>query len=362
MKNYLLLALALVLLASGVQADIIGPEPFTLLGSMILVVLVINLAINGGVVLLVQKYFLKNPLQNVSGKKIVISLIAITLLGWAADYIGPYLFMQVLQPPFAYVPLLSFFTIFLSILIFDTLLFKLYTKLSTKNSIVLAAFLGVFTNPILLFLFASPFQSMGIFILIPFIILPLAGIVAFWILTGSLASTKPADGKILLKLRKYLAILLVVGVALFIVSNLFSYKPVRLRDPTDKTIELLNDLYNKPESIKITQMPITFTPNYVLSASALSESTSLSAENICMSLGEFEEDSDRGFLLSDGSPHHRITWNGYSNQNIRIAVTCNITREKLMEDIEGTMFEEWNPNCGICEGQGRCCIVALVNP
>jgi len=159
-----------------------------------------------------------------------------------------------------------------------------------------------------------------------------------------------------------IAAIVALAILMILMPIIASVLQIFQNDPADKTIELLNDLYNKPESIKTTQMPVTFTPNVVFSADALKESTSLSAKNICMSLGEFDEDEDNGFSLSADEPHHGITWNGESNQNAKIAVTCNITLDRLMSGIEGTMFEDWSPDCDICEDRGRCCIVALLNP
>ncbi len=131
-------------------------------------------------------------------------------------------------------------------------------------------------------------------------------------------------------------------------------------DPSDKTIELLNDLYSKPETVKITPRAVTFTPEYVLSAQGLAERVPLSKDQICMSLGDFEDNDS--FLIRDDDPHHRITWKGTSNQNVKIAVTCNISEDALMDGIEDTKFDEWETNCDICDGRGRCCIVGLKNP
>jgi hypothetical protein len=159
-----------------------------------------------------------------------------------------------------------------------------------------------------------------------------------------------------------IAAIVALAILMILMPIIASVLQIFQNDPADKTIELLNDLYNKPESIKITQMPVTFTPNMVLSADALKESTSLSANNICMSLGEFEEDEDGFSIRVEDDIHHRITWNGQSNQNTKIAVTCNINLDRLESGIEDTKFEDWDPDCGICEDNGRCCIVALVNP
>jgi hypothetical protein len=159
----------------------------------------------------------------------------------------------------------------------------------------------------------------------------------------------------------YAGILVAAIIFTWAILPLFLFDPCcdGLIDPSDKTLELLNDQYNKPGVIRTT-MPVMFTPNMILSSAALSWNKSFSANNLCMSLGEFEEDEEDGFSIISTEPHHKLAWNGQSNQLVKIMVTCNINREKLMDTIEGTRFEKWSPDCGICEGQGRCCLVALV--
>lgn len=132
-------------------------------------------------------------------------------------------------------------------------------------------------------------------------------------------------------------------------------------DPADKTIELLNAMHNKPETIKTTARDVTFAPNTTLSAASLANSVPLSKNQICLTTGDFEGTED--FEWNDDPGHHRIIWHGASNQNAKIAVTCNINLDLLKDGIDGTIFENWDTSdCDICKGKGRCCIVALVNP
>jgi len=133
-------------------------------------------------------------------------------------------------------------------------------------------------------------------------------------------------------------------------------------DPAAKTIELLNDLYNRPGAIKTTARDVTFSPGTPLSAVSLAQSIPLSKEQICLSTGDFE-DSDTGFSLDEvGGEHHRIIWNGTANRNVKIAVMCHINLDSLEQELDNTLFEDFSPDCGICEGEGRCCIVALTKP
>ena len=162
-----------------------------------------------------------------------------------------------------------------------------------------------------------------------------------------------------------IAAIVALAILMILMPIIASVLQIFQNDPADKTIELLNGLYNKAEGVKTTQMVVTFTPDYVLSAAALSESTSLSAENICMSLGDFidrEDDEDAFSIRDEDDSHHRITWNGTSNQNTKVAVTCNINLKRLEDGVEDTMFEDWADECDICQDKGRCCVVALVNP
>ena len=129
--------------------------------------------------------------------------------------------------------------------------------------------------------------------------------------------------------------------------------------PTDKTRELLNNLYNQPETLK-TAEDVTFTPNYTLSGLTLSERLpfDLGKSGICMSLGDYEE-KQGGFSLTK-EPYHKITWNGNSDKLVDVVVICNINREMLEDGFQGMIVEErnWKYDCSVC-GEGRCCLVAL---
>jgi hypothetical protein len=133
-------------------------------------------------------------------------------------------------------------------------------------------------------------------------------------------------------------------------------------DPNDKARELLNNLYNQPEALKTTE-DVTFSPDYVLSSTSLSEKIPLSSEQICMSKGDYEDEDNFELQLDH---RHRIVWKGSSKKTVKIVVTCNINLDYLMEGIEGTIFEDrgWDSSldCSVCENRGRCCLVALKTP
>jgi len=157
-----------------------------------------------------------------------------------------------------------------------------------------------------------------------------------------------------------IAAIVALAILMILMSIISSIFPFFRNDPTEKTSELLNNLYKSPETIKTVE-DVTFTPDYVLSALALSERLPLGREDICMSLGDYGDEEN--FELQTVG-HHRIVWNGSSNKLTDIVVTCNINEEMLMDGIEGTIFTErdWDRDidCSICEG--RCCLVALKTP
>jgi len=145
-----------------------------------------------------------------------------------------------------------------------------------------------------------------------------------------------------------------------ILSSAFSFVGCDgcFRDPTEKTRELLNNLYDKPEAIKTTTglSDPEWTPQYVLSADSLAEGSPAEKDQLCMSLGDYEADPE--FSLQT-TPYHKIRWNGSTTKITKIFVVCNINRELLLESIKGTTLEKYNPNCDICEGKGKCCLIIL---
>ncbi len=159
-----------------------------------------------------------------------------------------------------------------------------------------------------------------------------------------------------------IAAIVALAILMILMPIIGSVLQIFQNDPQDKTIELLNDLYAKPEAIKTTD-EVSFSPDYVLSAAALSQRVPLSSEQICMSLGDFKDNDD--FDLRDkSSAPHRIIWNGSSAITIKVVVTCNLDESSFDDSLDGTVFDErgWDYDCKICEDKGRCCLLALKNP
>jgi len=137
-------------------------------------------------------------------------------------------------------------------------------------------------------------------------------------------------------------------------------------DPTNEARSLLSDLVGSPGAIKRTT-EVTFTPDSVLAASALAERLPISADQICMSTGQFAQDEDAGFNClncdgSSGSPH-RLIYNGSSNLTAKIAVVCNVSLAELTTDIGDYGLSDYEEDvtdaCGICEDKGKCCAIVL---
>ena len=154
-------------------------------------------------------------------------------------------------------------------------------------------------------------------------------------------------------------LVIVVIAAILILPPIFSCVGCTgfANDPVYETVGSLNSLFNQPDQIETPE--VVFTPSYILSAVALADRIPLSKEQICMSLGDYKDSGDFE-LTTDGA--HKITHGGTSNKVVRIVVTCNLNKELLEESIQGTMFENWEHDCSICEGQGRCCLIALKRP
>ena len=146
-----------------------------------------------------------------------------------------------------------------------------------------------------------------------------------------------------------------IAIALMLSGCTVDYFPPT---PTDNAIELLNFTYLEDDRIHPKKIS-TFVLNTVLSAEALAEVTSLKKENICISKGDFE--TEENFELQT-KPAHRLVWNGTTNVEVELFVTCNIDLESLQTGFKNTFIEEWKYDCSICEGQGRCCLIALEKP
>ena len=161
-----------------------------------------------------------------------------------------------------------------------------------------------------------------------------------------------------------IAAIVALAILMILLPIISSVLGILQNDPTDKTRELLNNLYNQPETLK-TAEDVTFTPNSNISGLALSEKLPLGKNEICMSLGDYEADTEAGFAVS-GDEHHRITWNGVSNKVVDIVVVCNLNFDMLEQGFDGTIVEErsWEySDCeDICGEDGRCCLVALKRP
>ncbi|MAG22343.1 MAG: hypothetical protein CL943_03520 [Candidatus Diapherotrites archaeon] len=159
-----------------------------------------------------------------------------------------------------------------------------------------------------------------------------------------------------------IAAIVALAILMILLPIISSVLGILQNDPNDKARELINNLYNQPESLKHTE-DVTFTPGYVLSAAALAEKVTLSSDQICITSGDFPDD-DAGFELQEvGDPtYQRIVWHGETNKVVQIAVTCHINKNRLEDSIVGTVFDdlrEEDLDCGSVCDAGRCCALAL---
>ena len=133
---------------------------------------------------------------------------------------------------------------------------------------------------------------------------------------------------------------------------------------------LLTDLDGSLGALKYTP-EVVFRPGDVLTASTLVERLPISQDQICMSTGQFEEDSVNGFECigcETASDNQRLIYYGSSNQIVMLAVVCNVNLDELNNDIEEYKLEtgdgSWEGTsiknaCKICEGKGKCCAIVL---
>lgn len=137
--------------------------------------------------------------------------------------------------------------------------------------------------------------------------------------------------------------------------------------PLNETKSLISDLVGSPGSLKHTP-EVVFKPDDVLAASALVERLPISADQICMSTGQFEEDTTNGFEClgcEEAVDNQRLIYHGKSNRTAKIAIVCNVNFDpKLKDDIEAYGLDDLGGTsitdaCGICEGKGKCCAIVL---
>ena len=137
-------------------------------------------------------------------------------------------------------------------------------------------------------------------------------------------------------------------------------------DPTTETRSILSDLVGSPGAVKRTT-EVTFEPDSVLAGSALAERIAISADQICMSTGKFEEDKQAGFECINckkDAESQRIIYHGNANLTAKIAIVCNVSNVELAKDIDAYKLKYSEGNdidkaCKICDDKGKCCAIVL---
>jgi len=146
--------------------------------------------------------------------------------------------------------------------------------------------------------------------------------------------------------------------------------------PLNETKSLISDLVGSPGAVKHTP-EVAFKPDEVLPASALVERLPISADQICMSTGQFEADEQNGFsciicsgrdepctACNGGDEPQRLRHNGNATTAVKIAVVCDNSLNELEEDIDAYGLEYPQGNsikeaCQICKGKDKCCAIVL---
>ncbi len=138
-------------------------------------------------------------------------------------------------------------------------------------------------------------------------------------------------------------------------------------DPLEETKSMMSSKIAQPGALEHTK-EVVFTPNYVLTASALSDRLPISKDQICMSTGEFTEDDGFECLNCDEDEQHRIRYNGSTEKTAQIAIVCNVDKDELLNDIdvyeddllEGDGDPDIEEACdAICSESAKCCALVL---
>jgi len=144
---------------------------------------------------------------------------------------------------------------------------------------------------------------------------------------------------------------------LFFLSIIFTIGPnPMMTDPLSEAKNMMSGIVGEPGALKSSN-PLTFEPGYVLSGAAIAEMLPISSEQICMSTGEFGENSE--FELTKSDTQDSLVWNGSNSVMARIMVVCDLDLENLEMDFE--MYEMNYPDfdCSRCQEGIRCCALLL---
>jgi len=133
------------------------------------------------------------------------------------------------------------------------------------------------------------------------------------------------------------------------------------KDPTVEARTLLSDLYNKPLTWKETAGVTFSSSNPTMAVAALVEGTNLSADQVCLSLGDF---ATAEWEITGSGGTRKIEHSTSTSRLVKIAVECARDTEDPAQDV---LDDELTSRIGSatleCDEDGcpgpTCCMVVL---
>lgn len=126
-------------------------------------------------------------------------------------------------------------------------------------------------------------------------------------------------------------------------------------DPVTETTSLLNDLVDNPGLLRHTES-VDFKSYDVLPASLLAEKLPISSDQICISKGDFHNNTAFELSQPDNS---RLTYNGTLDQPVIIGGVCGVNLGSIKEQLKGSAYEGFADNCNVDSSAGKYCLVWL---
>lgn len=136
------------------------------------------------------------------------------------------------------------------------------------------------------------------------------------------------------------------------------------KDPTVEARTLLSDLYNKTLTWKETPGVTFSTSNPTMAVAALVEGTNLSADQVCLSLGDFSDSEGEWEISGGDSPElNKIEHKLSTSRLVKIGVECardieGMTASNVLEDEVSSRVDGASLDCDYCPGP-TCCAVVL---
>jgi len=167
----------------------------------------------------------------------------------------------------------------------------------------------------------------------------------------------------------------VILMILLSILNIIDFSP--RNQPIVGASDALEAAYQTPSALENSQN-VTFTNEYTLSRLAVVERANIgiSSEQVCLSVGDFQEISSAGFVggvnnqFEDAS-ENRITYTGGGNKNVKLSVLCYEGEElpdllnggDVSKEIYSELKSEWIDQCNCVSDTDLqkqiCCAVML---